>query len=77
MTLSKQPTWTEKSIQHALCNVFWEAEKRKLRSIAVRPLSAQFGSLGEDRFIELFNAVLAGTNLKSVKRIWIVLPIRG
>lgn len=75
--LSKQPTWTEKSIQQALCNVFREAEKRKLRSIAVRALGSQRGSVDEDRFIELFNAVLAGTNLKSVKRIWIVLPIRG
>jgi hypothetical protein len=74
--LSKHPTWTEKPIQQALCNVFREAEKRKLRSIAVRALGSQHGSVDEDRFVELFNAVLAETNLKSVKRIWIVLPIR-
>lgn len=72
--LSKEPTWTENSVQRALTSVFKEAESRKLRAIAVPPLGTKHGSLGDNRFMELFRTVLAGANLHYVERVWFVVP---
>jgi hypothetical protein len=72
--LSKEPTWTEASIQRALTNVLHEAEHRKLKAIAVPPLGTKHGSLAIDRFIELLGIAFSGMNIRHVENVWFVLP---
>jgi hypothetical protein len=72
--LSKDPTWSEGTIQEALGNVFREAEERRLTAIAVRLMGRRFG-LQQERFMHLFDAALSGINLRSVQRVWVVLPV--
>ncbi len=71
--LSLEPSWKEEWVVGAIAAVLREAERRKLRSIALPMLGTLHGSLEQRRFIELLEAVLAEVALQDPGDIWLVL----
>ena len=74
--LNVEPTWKEEWILSALDAIFLEAERRKLRSIALPFLGTLHGSLEKERFIVLLRSLLEKTPLNHLKRLWLVMPFK-
>lgn len=72
--LSRDPTCSESSVRRALAAIFEEAERRKLKTVALAPVGTRYRSLDESRFLDLFNEVLAGITFRSVEKVWLVVP---
>ncbi len=72
--LNVEPTWREEWIVSALEAVFREAERRKLRSIALPFLGTLHGSLEKERFLVLLRSLLEKIPLNHLKRLWLVIP---
>ena len=72
--LNEEPTWREEWIVSALEGIFLEADRRKLRSIALPFLGTLHGSLEKERFLLLLRSSLESTPLNHLKRLWLVMP---
>lgn len=72
--LDQEPTWQEDWIETALNNIFQEAEKRKLQSIALPFIGTLYGKLEKHRFIEILWQALNRVTPHYLKRLWIVVP---
>lgn len=72
--LNENPSWREEWIISALGEIFREAERRKLGSIAIPFLGTLHGSLDKQRFLALLRSVVERISANSVKRLWLVVP---
>jgi len=72
--MSRTPTCTEADVRSALAAVFDEAERRRLKSIALAAVGTRYRAVDRARFMELFEGVLGEAALRSVERIWVVVP---
>jgi O-acetyl-ADP-ribose deacetylase (regulator of RNase III) len=72
--LSHDPTCVESSVQRALAGIFEEAERRKLKSVALAAVGTRYRSIDERRFLDLFNEALAAAAFRSVEKVWLVVP---
>jgi hypothetical protein len=72
--LSRDPTCSEESVRRALAAMFEEAERRRLKAIALPPIGTRYRSLDERRFLDLFNEALAGAAFRSIEKVWLIVP---
>ncbi len=72
--LNQDPTWKEEWIEKCLEGILFEAERRKLRSLAIPFLGTKHGKLKKEHFLELFWEILKGMSFKHLKRIWLIIP---
>jgi hypothetical protein len=72
--LNEEPSLKEEWIRTALEGIFREAEKRKLRSIALPFLGTLHGSLGKERFVSLLRCTVEQISTSHLKRLWLVVP---
>ena len=72
--LDREPSWKEEWVVNALDGIFREAEKRKLRSIALPLVGTLHGSLEKSRFIALLREALERKSPGHLKRLWLVTP---
>jgi hypothetical protein len=72
--LNEEPTWRAEWIERALGAIFREAERRKLRSIALPFLGTVHGSLEKERFLLLLRSALEKIPVNHLKRLWLVVP---
>jgi hypothetical protein len=72
--LNQEPSWKEEWIANALDRIFWEAESRKLRSLALPLLATLHGSLDRQRFLALLREALERSSPKYLARLWLVVP---
>lgn len=71
--LNKEPSWREEWIASALEGIFREAERRRLRSIALPFLGTLHGSLEKRRFVALLRNTLERTAPDHLKRLWLII----
>lgn len=71
---NEEPTWREEWIASALENIFREAERRELRSIAIPFLGTLHGSLNKERFLVLLRSALEHVPANRLERLWLVVP---
>jgi len=71
---NEEPTWREDWIASALENIFREAERRELRSIAIPFLGTLHGSLKKERFLVLLRSALEQIPANHLERLWLVVP---
>jgi hypothetical protein len=72
--LNQEPSWKEEWIASALDRIFWEAERRKLRSITLPMLGTLHGSFEKQRFLVLLREALERSGGKHLARLWLVVP---
>jgi len=72
--LDREPSWREEWIESALEGIFGEAERRKLRAIALPFLGTKHGSLGKERFATIFREFLKKRSSSHPLRVWLILP---
>ncbi len=72
--LQQSPTWNEDWVSSALDQVFIEAERRKLRGLALPPLGTLHGTLRPQRFTGLLRQALDRADLYHLERLWILAP---
>jgi hypothetical protein len=72
--LGQDPTWSEEWIGSALQGVFQEANRRRLRRLALAPLGTVHGRLRHPRFAELLHEALDRTRPEHLAQLWIVAP---
>jgi hypothetical protein len=72
--LDQDPSWREEWVLKALENISQEAERRRLRSIALPLLGTKHGSLEKRRFVNLLVDFLEKNSFSHPLRIWLVLP---
>jgi len=74
--LNEEPSWREEWIARALDKIFREAERRKLKSIAMPMLGTKHGSFQKPRFVKLMRRTLEGLSPRYLRRLWLVVPDR-
>ena len=72
--LNQEPSWREEWVADCLEKIFFKAESRKLRSLALPFLGTLHGRLERGRFLELLGHALSQTALTHLKRLWLVVP---
>jgi hypothetical protein len=72
--LNQEPSWKEEWIAGALEGILQEAERRKLRLIALPLLGTLHGNLKKGRFAVLLRHALGRATLKHLECIWLVMP---
>ncbi len=72
--LDREPSWKEEWVVSALDGIFREAEKRKMRSIALPLIGTLHGSLEKSRFISLLREALERKSSGHLRRLWLVTP---
>lgn len=72
--LDQEPSWQEEWIKTALDNIFQEAEKRRLQSIAIPFIGTLYGQLEKVRFIELLWQALNRFTPHHLRRLWVIVP---
>jgi hypothetical protein len=72
--LDQDPSWREEWVRRALENIFREAERLRLRSIALPFLGTKHGSLEKNRFLALLGDFLKQNPFPYPLRIWLVMP---
>jgi hypothetical protein len=70
--LSRDPTWTEGWVTHALSASLRLAVERGFRSLGLQPLGCVHGRLAPDRFPELLRRALEEIEPGPVARIWLI-----
>ncbi len=73
--VNQEPTCREEWVEKALHAVFREAERRGVQSLGMPLLATRHGRLPRSRFARLLGRALAATEVKSLKRIWIMAPV--
>jgi hypothetical protein len=69
--LDQDPSWREEWVRKALENIFQEADRRRLQSIALPLLGTKHGSLEKRRFVSLLVDFLKKNSLSCPLRIWL------
>jgi hypothetical protein len=72
--LNEEPSWKEEWVVRALDGIFQEADKRKVRSLALPLLGTLHGSLEKQRFLVLLREVLERRSPAHLTRLWLVVP---
>jgi len=72
--LSRDPSWQEEWVVNALDRILREAQKRKLRSLALPLLATLHGSLDRQRFLRLLQEALERNSPEHLVRLWLVVP---
>ena len=72
--LSQEPSWKEEWIVRALDSILREAQRRKLRSLALPLLGTLHGSLERQRFLVLLREALERSSPENLVRLWLVVP---
>jgi hypothetical protein len=72
--LNEEPSWKEEWVVKALQGIFQEADKRRVRSLALPLLGSLHGSLEKQRFLVLLREVLERRSPEHLKRLWLVVP---
>ncbi len=72
--LNQEPTCREEWVASALRGIFQQAERRGTRRLALPMLGTVHGSLTARRFVDLFEAALAESNVEHLEQIWVVVP---
>jgi len=72
--LGQEPSWKEEWIASALDRIFREAERRKLRSIAVPMIGTLHGSFARERFLVLLREALERCGCQNLSRLWLMVP---
>ncbi len=72
--LNQEPTCREEWVVSALREIFLQAERHRTRRLALPMLGTVHGSLTPRRFVDLFEAALAESNIERLERIWVVIP---
>ncbi|MBS3757107.1 MAG: hypothetical protein KGY61_00425 [Desulfobacterales bacterium] len=73
--VNQEPTCREKWVEKALYSVFQEVERRGIQSLGMPLLATRHGRLPRRRLARLLGRVLAETELKSLKKLWITAPV--
>ena len=69
-----EPTWKEEWIEKALVNIFGEAERRKMKAVAVPMLGTRHGRLDPKDFTALLGRALRQQSFVHLKRLWLIVP---
>lgn len=72
--LNQDPSWKEEWVASALDGIFREAERRRLKSIALPFVGTLHGSLEKQRFVMLLRGALERLSAKHLRRLWLVVP---
>ena len=72
--LNEEPSWREEWIRSALGEIFREAERRKLKAIAIPFLGTLHGSWEKQQFLVLLRSALERISANHLKRLWLVFP---
>ena len=72
--LDQEPSWREDWIEKALEEVFREAERRKLRRIALPFVGTKHGTLEKERFVVLLREFLKRHPSPDPLQVWLILP---
>jgi len=72
--LSSDPSWKEEWVVSTLDGILREAQRRKLRSLALPLLATLHGSLDRQRFLSLLREALERSSPEHLARLWIVVP---
>lgn len=72
--LSRDPSWKEEWVVSALDGILREAQRRKLRSLALPLLATLHGSLDRQRFLSLLREALERSSPENLARLWLVVP---
>jgi hypothetical protein len=70
----QEPSWREEWVERALEGIFREAERRRLRTIALPFLGTKHGSLEKERFLLLLRGFLKRNRSSYPLRVWLTLP---
>lgn len=70
--LSLDPTWDERWVVLALAASLRLAEERGFHSLGLQPLGCVHGRLAPQRFPQLLRGALDVTELRNVRRIWLI-----
>jgi len=72
--VNQEPTWKVEWIEKALANIFREAERRKLKAVAVPMLGSRHGRLDPKDFTALLGRSLKQRSFAHLKRLWLIAP---
>jgi len=72
--LEQEPTWREEWIITALENLFHEAGRLHLKDLAMPLLGTRYGSLSQQRFLELLCNTLQATPPGRPLKLWLIAP---
>ncbi len=72
--LDQEPSWREEWIEKALEEIFQEAQRRTLQSIALPFLGTKHGSLEKKRFAILFREFIESRPFLRPLQVWLILP---
>jgi hypothetical protein len=72
--LNEEPSWKEEWVVKALHGIFQEADKRRVRSLALPLLGTLHGSLEKQRFLVLLREVVERRPPRHLTRLWLVVP---
>jgi len=72
--LNQEPSWQEGWIVSTLDSILREAQRRKLRSLALPLLGTLHGSLERQRFLVLLREALERSSPEHLARLWLVVP---
>jgi hypothetical protein len=71
---NQDPSWREEWIASALDRILAEAERQRLRSLALPFLGTLHGSLEKQRFVVLLRDALERNPAIHLERLWLVVP---
>ena len=73
--VNHEPTCRDGWVEKALHAVFREVERRGIQSLGMPLLATRHGRMPCSRFAQVLGRVLAQTEIKSLKRLWIMAPV--
>ena len=73
--VNKDPTWREKWIKKALCEIFKEADIRRLSALGLPLIGTKHGKLKNHRFAELLAKAMKKSAFNHLKKLWIIAPV--
>jgi hypothetical protein len=73
--VNQDPTWKDEWIISAFIKIFEEAERRKVRSIAIPMIGTLHGTLQKQLFVEFLKIALEENSFNYLKCIWLIAPV--
>jgi len=73
--VNEDPTWREKWIESALCEIFIEIDIRKLSTLGLPLIGTKHGKLKNHRFAELLAKAIKKSAINHLKRLRIIAPV--
>jgi len=73
--VNQEPTWREKWIEKALCEIFRQADSRQLSALGLPLIGTKHGKLKNHRFAALLAKAIKKSSFNHLKRLWLIAPV--